>query len=66
MTKPELLDLIRRLADEAGGQSHLAEKLGVSRMYITDVLKGRREPAEKILSAMGYEREVTYRKKVTE
>ncbi len=62
MTKTELLQYIQRLVDEAGSQKDLAEKLGVSAAYLSDVLQGKREPAGKLLDALGVERVVTYRK----
>ena len=36
---------------------------GVSQQYVNDVLKGRREPGESILKALGLERVVSYRRK---
>lgn len=62
MTKTELLQYIQHLVDEYGTQKDLAEKLGVSTAYLSDVLQGKREPAGKMLEALGIERVVTYRK----
>lgn len=65
MTVKGFRKLLRELAEEAGSQRKLAEKLGVSRMFICDILLGRRDPGEKLLSAMGYTRHVEIKRKVT-
>ena len=52
------------MVDEAGSQRNLAKKLGISPMFVCDVLKGRRDPGEKMLKAMGYERKVSIRRTV--
>lgn len=46
------------MAEEAGSQRNLAKKLGVSPMFICDIIKGRREPGEKILKALGLQKNV--------
>ena len=43
-------------------QRKYAREWGISDAYLSDVLAGRREPGEKILTALGYERNVSYRK----
>lgn len=56
-----LEDFRKFLAAEAkalGSQRNLAKKYGVSPMFICDILSGRRDPGEKLLSAMGFERKV--------
>lgn len=55
---------LKRQARSEGSQRNLAKKLGVSPMFICDVLKGRRDPGEKLLSAMGFEREVVVHRSV--
>ena len=62
MTKPELIEHIRQLLAEAGTQKELAANLGVSAAYLGDVLLGRKEPGRKMLTALGVERVVIYRK----
>lgn len=61
MDRGQFVEHLRRKASEAGGQKILAQKLGVSEAYLSDVINGRREPADKLLSALGMERVVTYR-----
>ena len=59
----DVLAIIRRAAAEAGTQVALAERLGVSQAYLSDVLNGRRDPGESILGPLGLERVVIYRRK---
>ena len=54
----ELRTRLRRTTQKA-----LADDLGLSKQYLCDVLRGRREPGPKILSALKLERVVTYRRK---
>lgn len=42
----------------AGSQKKFAERYDISEQYVSDVLRGRREPGEKILEVLGYERVV--------
>ena len=53
-TKEEVL---RRLAEKQGSrtQTALAEEIGISRPYLSDVLNGRRDPGPAILSFVGLE-----------
>ncbi len=44
-------------------QRQVADDLGVSAQYLTDVLKGRRAPGKKILDGLGLERLIIYRKR---
>lgn len=61
MTKAEFLEYLKSLVAEAGTQKALAEKLGINQAYLSDILAEHREPAEKILKALGMEQVVTYR-----
>lgn len=45
-----------------GNQAAWARSHGFSPQYLSDVLKGRREPGEAILKALKVERVTTYRK----
>lgn len=42
-------------------QKALAERIGISQAYLSDVLRGRRDPAH-ILRRLGYERVIRYRR----
>lgn len=44
----------------AGSQKAFAKQCGISEQYLTDILKLRREPGEKILKALGWNRVVMY------
>jgi hypothetical protein len=61
MRLEQVLALLRRRCDEAGDQATWAKRHGISPAYVSDALKGRREPGEKILGALGLVRVVTYR-----
>lgn len=54
---------LRRACDALGGQSRWAKLHDLSSAYVSDVLSGRREPGETILSALGWQRVVFYRKR---
>jgi transcriptional regulator with XRE-family HTH domain len=43
-------------------QSDLAGRIGISPQLLCDILKGRREPNEKVFRFLGIEKRVTYRK----
>ncbi len=56
----ELRELLKAACAEAGGQKAWAEQNSVSAPYVSDVLKGNREPGESITKALGYRRTVVY------
>lgn len=60
MTKDELIEHLRKLVKEEGSQRNLAKRLGVSAPFIGDVLLGKREPAAKMLKALGLRRVITF------
>lgn len=51
--------LLRLIAQE-GGQNAAARRLGVTKSYLSDLLKNRRRPGPKILEPLGF-REVVER-----
>lgn len=55
-----LISKLRARCVEAGGQRAFAEQIKVSPQYVSDVLRKRRDPGDKILKAMGLRRVVTY------
>jgi hypothetical protein len=69
MTKAKLWDMqtvVDALAKDvsaAGSQAQWCVKNRISTAYINDVLKGRRDPGQKILDALGFEAVTLYRKK---
>lgn len=63
MTEITLIDvfgMLRRACRDAGGQSAWAEVHGISPAYVSDVLNARREPGDKILTALGLRKVVRY------
>lgn len=61
MTLGDVREVIRRRADELGSSAALARELGVSRSYVTSVLKGRKRPSDRMLDEFGVEQVVQYR-----
>lgn len=55
--------ILRQHIETAGSQKAAARLLGVSETYISDVIRGRKEPGPSILDPLGLERVVTYRRK---
>jgi len=56
--RKDLHEMVRRSSQKA-----VAEKLGFSSQTIGDVLVGRMDISERIAQAMGYEREIIFRKR---
>ncbi len=59
MTDSEIRARLRACAASAGSQRQLALKIGVSAVYLGDVLRGRRDPGPMILEWLGLERKTT-------
>lgn len=53
---------LREEVNIAGSQKRWADLNGISKQYVGDVFHGRREPGEKILNALGYEKVVLYQR----
>ena len=64
------LDLKTRFAEEGITQTEVAEKLGVSPPYVNRIIRGREQIMNKtftkILDELGYDVELTYKKKAEE
>ena len=60
-TEEQVRDLLRAAIERWSTQKAFAEHHGLSPQYITDVMKGRREPAARICQIVGIERTVVYR-----
>lgn len=65
MTDAEIRSRLSRRASEAGSQRKLAEVIGVSPVYLGDVIRGRRDPGPAILEWLGLERTSKISKKRT-
>lgn len=56
-------DVLRKLQarmEEVGSQKALADEIGVSQPYLSDVLKGKRDPGPSILSHLGLKKSAVY------
>lgn len=55
-------DVVRLLLRECdkSSQKKLAEQIGISPQYLSDILKGRREVSESVAEKLGFERVVTF------
>ncbi|UIJ73475.1 transcriptional regulator [Aurantimonas sp. HBX-1] len=62
MTAAEVRLLLRQACADAGSQQAWAKAHGVSGVYVSDVLAGRREPGEAILAGLGLRLVVSYEK----
>lgn len=60
MTEYEVKKRLRAAIDAAGGQRRFAEAHGFSAAYVNDVLRGKRDLADRILAAIGVRRIVVY------
>ena len=61
-----IIDVLGRLLkaiEHEGSQKNWAEKHGVSKAYVCDVVKGRKAPGDKILDALDLIRIIAYKKK---
>ena len=56
-------DLNIYISTNFGSQSKYAEKLQVSRSFVSMVLKGIKKPSKQMLNDVGYEIKVIYHKK---
>jgi predicted transcriptional regulator len=59
-TAKEMRVILNTFAAEST-QRAMAEKMGVSESYLSDVLRGRREPTDRCLTAIGFEKVTFYR-----
>lgn len=55
-----VIEKLHEEIERLGTQRAAADKFGVSASYITDLLKGLREPGKKLLKAIGFVRIVRY------
>ena len=63
MTVEDVRRILSEACRKAGSQVAWAQAHGVSAPYVNDVLRGNREPGNKILDALELDKVVTYRKK---
>lgn len=63
MTEDEVIERLRVACQNAGGQKAFAQLHNFTPAYVSDVLRGKRSPADRILAAIGLERIVIYQKR---
>lgn len=61
LSNDQLREKVRQMVDYDNTQKAIAARLGVSGVYLSDFLNGRRAAGPKILSGLGYEIEPFYR-----
>lgn len=54
ITQKEMLAIIRQKAEDYGTQRVLARELGISAMYLSDILNGHREVSDAVAKKLGY------------
>ena len=62
ITHAELVEVLRKEVEAAGGQAKWAHAHRVSKVYVGDILMGSATLGPKVQWALGYERVVRYRK----
>jgi transcriptional regulator with XRE-family HTH domain len=60
MTPEEFHRYLEQKVRTYGSQKALAEYCGVGQAYLSDVMRGNREPGVKIVAALGFKKVVTY------
>ncbi len=60
LTEPELLEMLTKTVETAGGQKAWCQAHGVSQPYLSLVLSGGAKPGEKICRALGMMRVTAY------
>lgn len=63
LTAQNVIERLHEAITAAGSRKAFAVKYALSEQYLSDVLRGRREPGQKILDALDLERVVAYREK---
>lgn len=60
MTRNALIRKLYAMVEERGTQRAVAKYLGVSEIYLSDVLRGKRNPGESILAKLGLTAQTVY------
>lgn len=60
ITVDEVRRRLQQQVDSHGSQTAAAQHLGVSLAYLNDVIRGRREPGEKLLTPIGIQKVTIY------
>ncbi len=62
LTKQELIEIVKDQIKTFGSQKAFAAHCKISAAYLNDFLQNRREPGEKILTALGFTKIIYYEK----
>lgn len=60
LNRDEVTELIRDLIKQEGTQTAAAAKLGIVPPYLSDLLRGKRDPGPEVLSFFGLEKKIIY------
>jgi hypothetical protein len=60
MTRDEAMTILRNHIEKEGSMRAFADKHDFNVSFISDIMRGRREPSERILLAVGVKKVVTY------
>jgi DNA-binding transcriptional regulator YdaS (Cro superfamily) len=60
LTAQQAIALLRKHIEAEGSQKAFAEKRGISRVEVSQVLNGRRQPSKAVMQALGLERATVY------
>lgn len=60
VTVQEIREMLLRQCKEVGSQGAWGKRHGLSQIYVSDVIHGRRAPGEKILAALGLRKIILY------
>jgi plasmid maintenance system antidote protein VapI len=60
ISNTEILSIIRQMVDKWGSQKKVADHLGISNAYMSDILAGNRDVSDTVARKLGYKRVVKY------
>lgn len=60
-TIEETREKLRQACRESGGQSAWCQKHGITAPFLSEILRGRRDPTERVVRLIGLERVMMFR-----
>lgn len=60
LDRDQVIALIKELVDKEGTQSAAADKIGIVHPYMSDLLRGKRDPGPEVLKFFGLEKKIVY------
>lgn len=60
LNRDQVIALIRELAKKEGTQEAAAAKIGIAPPYVSDLLRGKRNPGPEVLEFFGLEKKIVY------